>query len=138
MRSRILLGFLIAPALLPLAAFVLGLWDPQLSLPIAGIYSIFTYAIAILAGGPLLYLYLRIRWFLWWQFAAGGFVLGLLPAMMTELFDPGPLPLGFVIVMACFGSASALILWAILRWRNSELQSPNPALQATRDEAARP
>jgi len=138
MRSRILLGFLIAPSLLPLVAFCIGAREPGLSLGFAGLYAIFTYGVAILAGGPLLYLYLRNRWFRWWQYAIGGLLLGFLPSVLFEIMQPGPLPFGFLFIMACFGSASAVIFWSIIRWGNSWIPAAaRPVRAADRPTADR-
>jgi energy-converting hydrogenase Eha subunit A len=113
MNARVLLAFLLAPALLPGA--VLGLaavLDPsreslRAGVAYAAILCIFTYGVALVLGLPLFYWFRREGWSAAHHYLLAGGALGLVPLLLIALL--GRIPLSLPPVMALAGGLSALV-----------------------------
>jgi uncharacterized membrane protein len=116
MKSRpAMTGFFLAPALLPLSAFVfIVLNDFQVEslttgLVYAGLFSMFTYPVALVLGLPLHLLMQRHGWLSIEQYAAGGAVLGIAPLLFWGAF--GNIDALFLLFCCAVGAASAIVFW---------------------------
>ena len=136
---RPILGFVIAPAVVPLAmdtAEMLVLPPEDISLFFAlRFYAPFAYGVALFVGVPL-YLYLTWRGLRrWWHYALGGAVLGSLPSVIALPPVGGwSLVQLFMMVGAPMGLIAASSFWVIAIWQpgHGDMGSNN-ALERTRD-----
>jgi hypothetical protein len=116
-RTRVIIGFLIAPAVVPFVVFSIALAEgmrvPE-SAVVASIYAAFTYGAAILPGWPLFRIFARKGWTAWWQYFIGGALIGAgvliaVSAAAQEL----PVQAGTLAVFVGAGVLSTLVFWMI-------------------------
>lgn len=130
---RILLAFILAPAVYPLGAYLYSLVQSPVESSVASFAAFvvpasFTYPTACLLGLPVFLLFRRLRWRRWWQYALGGAAVG---AIFAFAVAGSSFPFGndrslllMVFPFAGIGFASALVFWLILN-----LRSPVTAIQ---------
>ena len=119
MQKRALLGFALAPALLPLGALIVSLaqgWRAEDSLTIAAIYAAFTYGAALILGIPALFFFRRRDWHRWWQYALAGVAIGLAFLLLLRVVDSrGSVDLSVLLFFAGGGAASTTLFWIVTR-----------------------
>jgi hypothetical protein len=117
MRRRVILGFLVAPALVP--AGVIALMAAQGTrldgdaLMVPAIYAAFTYGAAAILGAPLFALFSRLRWSRWWQYLLGGAAIGLAIVLPFAVMTPEDVTIAPVGLVTALGAASALAFWLL-------------------------
>ena len=117
MERRVILAFILAPAVVPVAvagwALATGVRAPE-SLVLASVYGAFTYGTAAALGLPFFRLSERKGWTRAWQYAVAGAMIGLVPLLMISLAAAAPPPDGrVVLVFAGLGVLSATVFWLI-------------------------
>lgn len=130
MQKRTVLGFALAPALLPLGALLVALaqkWALEDSLTIAAIYAAFTYSAAVVLGTPAYLLFRRTGWRRWWQYALAGIAIGLAFLLLLRIVDSrGVVDLPALIFFTAGGAASTTLFWIVTRGPREPTKSTSP------------
>jgi hypothetical protein len=114
--TRVVLGFLVSPALLPVLTLLLGAVWSWVELVLA-----VSYVATLILGMPLFFLFRRLRWLEWWQVTSAGVVIALpftLPAIRFSDGNDVPALLSRIF----FGAGAALLFWLIALVRNPAVQ----------------
>jgi hypothetical protein len=120
-NSRVVLGFLGAPAILLVALFVF-FRDPVGLL--VGVWV--AYGCALIFGVPAFLIFRRLRWLAWWQVTLGG--IGCLVPLLLFYIVTAPVAhlaaygLNNGLILASYSGATAFCFWVIAIWRNRDLE----------------
>ncbi|HEY0592688.1 MAG TPA: hypothetical protein VGF40_13035 [Thermoanaerobaculia bacterium] len=117
MARRVISGFVISPAVVPLGVTARALVDDvglQESVIIGSIYAAFTYGAAIVMGIPAFYAFSRKGWTRWWQYALAGAAIGIAvlagaSAAAGESFFRLPIAL----LLIAMGVVSTTVFWSV-------------------------
>jgi hypothetical protein len=130
-RARVILGFALAPAVLPLGAILLSP-SGDTALPLVLIPS---YVCSLLFGIPAYLFFRRLEWLAWWQVLLGGLACLVPVALLYVAFAGGfgtphiqRYGLHNILVLAPFTTGTAGIFWVIAIWRNEGAASAHPVL----------
>src|SRR5262245_3793769 len=118
-RTRMVMAFVLAPAVFPLAAWIFSMVhysdSPAAAFPAFLVGAGFTYPTSLALGLPLFLLFRRRHWHRWWQYSLGGAALGALLglAVAWSIWPFGdPVELFLVALrFAAIGILSAFIFW---------------------------
>lgn len=124
--ARVILGFLLAPALFPVASLAFGaIWSG------AELVLVISYASTLLVGVPVFFQFKWRRWFKWWQVTGAAAACALPFAALLMNFSNLEMRhlTNWLLLVGC-GAVAGLSFWAIGLAGNSALTA-----QSTRTRA---
>ena len=123
MIKRTILGFIIAPLTVPICSILWGvmslmiLKEPRTPYIAIGIsVGAYGYIVAIVCGVPTYLFYQSLKFESLWQYLLGGFVLGLIPAIIFSAVFDKIMPVYSYLNLAGTGTVSAMVFWLIVKW----------------------
>lgn len=116
MTRRVVLAFVISPAVVPLVVTALAVADKvrlHESVIVGSIYAAFTYGAAVVVGIPAFYVFSRKGWTKWWQYAVAGAAIGIgILFGMSAAARESVLP-SVALLFIAMGVVSTTVFWLI-------------------------